>query len=217
MDDKVHLVENVSADEDYLYLVVDRHAYRIRWDDCSLLLARASQSQRQSFEVAPSGYGIHWPDIDEDLTVAYLRANAEAMDQLIDEGQAEHAPGSSITTPQVIAEARASYNTGGAKPSASQWIDHQLMPIARSLSPSRAAQLIDFARFLEAQSLAETLEREDASMADIEADNARWDALLASNESQALLDRLADEALAELRAGKTRPMSFSDDGRLLPG
>ena len=58
---------------------------------------------------------------------------------------------------------------------------------------------------------------QDESIDDIEADNARWDALLATDESQALLDRLADEALAELRAGKTRPMVVTDDGRLVPG
>lgn len=57
----------------------------------------------------------------------------------------------------------------------------------------------------------------DESMDEIEADNARWDALLATDESQAMLERLADEALTELRAGKTRPMAFTDDGRLVPG
>lgn len=88
-------------------------------------------------------------------------------------------------------------------------IDHQLLTIARSLPPSRAAQLVDFARFLEAQSLAESMEWQDESVDEIEADNARWDALLATDESQALLERLADEALVELHAGKTRPMVFT--------
>ena len=59
--------------------------------------------------------------------------------------------------------------------------------------------------------------QQDEGIDEIEADNARWDALLATNESQALLERLADEALAELRAGKTRPMAFTDDGWLVPG
>ncbi len=58
---------------------------------------------------------------------------------------------------------------------------------------------------------------QDESIDAIEADNARWDALLSTDESQALLERLADEALAELRSGKTRPMAFTDDGRLVPG
>jgi hypothetical protein len=37
----------------------------------------ASQSQRQLFEVSPSGYGIHWPEIDEDLAITPLLKRAE--------------------------------------------------------------------------------------------------------------------------------------------
>lgn len=58
---------------------------------------------------------------------------------------------------------------------------------------------------------------QDESIDEIEADNARWDTLLATDKSQALLERLADEALAEFWAGKTRPMAFTDDGRFVPG
>ena len=58
---------------------------------------------------------------------------------------------------------------------------------------------------------------QDESTDAIAADNARWDALLATDELQALLERLADEALTELRSGKTKPMTFTDDGRLVPG
>jgi hypothetical protein len=24
---------------------------------------------RENFEISPSGYGIHWPDVDEDLSI----------------------------------------------------------------------------------------------------------------------------------------------------
>ncbi len=46
---------------------------------------------------------------------------------------------------------------------------------------------------------------QEESVAEVEADNAQWDAFLATDEAQALLEKLADEALAEHRAGKTRP------------
>jgi hypothetical protein len=29
----------------------------------------ATRKQLENFEISPSGYGIHWPDIDEDLSV----------------------------------------------------------------------------------------------------------------------------------------------------
>lgn len=32
-------------------------------------LATASQKQLKKFAISPSGYGIHWPDLDEDLSV----------------------------------------------------------------------------------------------------------------------------------------------------
>lgn len=91
-----------------------------------------------------------------------------------------------------------------------------LLHIARALPPNRAAQLLDFARFLEAQLLAEALFRDEA-LADVEADNARWDALLATDAGQTLLETLAQEALAEYIAGNTRSMAIDDEGRIVPG
>lgn len=73
-------------------------------------------------------------------------------------------------------------------------------------------QLIDFARFLQVQPLIE-----EETAAEIEADNAEWDALLATDESQDLLVKLADEAIAEHKADKTKPMIFNNDGRIIPG
>ena len=32
-------------------------------------LARASSAEQSEFEVSPSGYGIHWPLIDEDISI----------------------------------------------------------------------------------------------------------------------------------------------------
>ncbi len=32
-------------------------------------LANATIKQLKNFEISPSGYGIHWPDLDEDLSV----------------------------------------------------------------------------------------------------------------------------------------------------
>ncbi len=55
------------------------------------------------------------------------------------------------------------------------------------------------------------------SAGEIEADNARWDALVATDESQVLLEELADKALAEHQAGKTQAMTFDDEGRIVPG
>lgn len=98
----------------------------------------------------------------------------------------------------------------------SQEYEQVLVNIVRVLPPNRAEQLIDFARFLEAQILNEELIREE-TQADMEADNTRWETLLATDESQTLLKKLANEALEEHRSGKTRPLAFDDEGRITPG
>lgn len=91
-----------------------------------------------------------------------------------------------------------------------------LVKIVRTLPPRRAEQLVDFARFLESKMLAEEMmQQEDAE--EIAADNVRWDALLASNKAQHVLENLASEAAEEYRAGKTRPIALSDEGRVQPG
>lgn len=77
--DLIHDVHSISGDTTYLYLTVDAQAYRIRWVDCSPLLAKASQAQRLHLDVSPSGYGLHWPQLDEDLAITPLLQHAEAL------------------------------------------------------------------------------------------------------------------------------------------
>ena len=80
--------------------------------------------------------------------------------------------------------------------------ERTLINIVRVLPPNRVEQLVDFARFLEAQVFGQEFTREE-DLVTTDADDARWDALLATDEGQTLLDRLAGEALAEHQAGKT--------------
>ena len=41
-------------------------------------LFNATSEQRRNWEVAGAGYGIHWPDLDEDLSVEGLLRGARA-------------------------------------------------------------------------------------------------------------------------------------------
>ena len=67
--DKAHNIQLVSFDGPIMSLMVDGKKYRINIAEESPLLARATQKQRDNFEISPSGYGIHWPDVDEDLSI----------------------------------------------------------------------------------------------------------------------------------------------------
>jgi hypothetical protein len=41
-------------------------------------LLNATTEQRQHFEIAGGGYGLHWPDVDEDLSTEGLLRGAPA-------------------------------------------------------------------------------------------------------------------------------------------
>ena len=41
-------------------------------------LLHAAPEQRQNWQIAGGGYGIHWPDVDEDLSAAGLLRGAPA-------------------------------------------------------------------------------------------------------------------------------------------
>jgi hypothetical protein len=77
--EKAHDVQSTWIDALYLYMTADGQTYRIRWEDCSPRLARASHAQRRHLEISPAGYGIHWPEIDEDLAITPLLRRAEAL------------------------------------------------------------------------------------------------------------------------------------------
>ena len=48
---------------------MDGEEYRVDLRTESPRLAAATDEQRANYVVSPSGYGIHWPDADEDLSV----------------------------------------------------------------------------------------------------------------------------------------------------
>lgn len=66
---KYHQIENVKIERGILSLVVDGSSIQRNLKDVSSLLAKAKEEEQQEFEVSPSGYGIHWPLIDEDISI----------------------------------------------------------------------------------------------------------------------------------------------------
>lgn len=66
---KIHSVTDISFDHGYMLLNIDEVGYRVEVRKISARLARSSMDQRRYCEVTSSGYGIHWPLIDEDLSI----------------------------------------------------------------------------------------------------------------------------------------------------
>jgi hypothetical protein len=68
--------------------------------------------------------------------------------------------------------------------------EHKIAAIVRRLPPERSTQVLA---------------------------DERWNALFAAEAGQTALDKLADEALADIRAGKAGLMVFTPDGEIAPG
>ncbi len=66
------LATAVKPTLEQLIVVTETGSVSIPWEKCSERLARASQAERNHALLSPSGYGIHWPLIDEDLAVGPL-------------------------------------------------------------------------------------------------------------------------------------------------
>ena len=66
---KHHEVQNVHFEGDNIVLTIDGDQKQFAIQKVSLRLFNATESERQAFEVSPSGYGIHWLSIDEDISI----------------------------------------------------------------------------------------------------------------------------------------------------
>ena len=66
---KYHHVANIRFEEHFLLLKVDGKDRRIDLRQHAKKLASADERTKMNFEMSPSGYGIHWPELDEDLSI----------------------------------------------------------------------------------------------------------------------------------------------------
>lgn len=66
---KYHQVTGIHFEGDFMILEIDGRKKRFKVSDISEALHRADEKAKNTFEISPSGYGIHWPLLDEDLSV----------------------------------------------------------------------------------------------------------------------------------------------------
>ena len=64
-----HNIENLYFSGEFMILTIDGEEKRVKLKDVSAILDRASGKDKSTFEISPSGYGIYWPLIDEDIAV----------------------------------------------------------------------------------------------------------------------------------------------------
>jgi hypothetical protein len=64
-----HDIKNLHFSGEYMILTIDGDERKFRIKEISSALEKASQDERNAYELSPSGYGIHWPLIDEDISI----------------------------------------------------------------------------------------------------------------------------------------------------
>ena len=64
-----HKIETIHFNQDFIILNIDGNELTIPLDKLSSRLKSASEIERSLYKISPSGYGIHWPLIDEDLSI----------------------------------------------------------------------------------------------------------------------------------------------------
>jgi hypothetical protein len=69
---KPYNIQGIHFRKDRLILIVNEKEYRFKLEGISPKFRKAGKKERELFEISPSGYGIHWPLLDEDLSVEAL-------------------------------------------------------------------------------------------------------------------------------------------------
>lgn len=75
--EKVYNKIDLRFENDYLILLVENQLIKLKLADISNKLANATDRERNSYKITPSGYGIHWNLLDEDLSINGLLKKAK--------------------------------------------------------------------------------------------------------------------------------------------
>lgn len=67
-----HKINEIRFENSSMFITIDGISHKIDLNVVSSKLKNADEVQRNLYKISPSGYGIHWPLIDEDLSVEGL-------------------------------------------------------------------------------------------------------------------------------------------------
>ena len=67
-----HSIQEIHFEDDQMILNVDGQVLSFSLEKISSKLKAATEMERNVFQVSPSGYGIHWPLLNEDISIDAL-------------------------------------------------------------------------------------------------------------------------------------------------
>jgi hypothetical protein len=68
----IHKIQEINFSGSQMKMKIDGKVIVINLTKTSKRLLKASKKERETYKVSPSGYGIHWSLIDEELSVDAL-------------------------------------------------------------------------------------------------------------------------------------------------
>ncbi len=67
--DKIHDIKEITFRKNEMIIIIDGKEYIFYLNKISDKLPSASSSELTNYKISPSGYGISWPLLDEDLSI----------------------------------------------------------------------------------------------------------------------------------------------------
>ncbi len=80
--EKAYNISNLSFVSDFMIITVNNQTIKLKLTDISEKLANASEKERNDFKISPSGYGIHWQSLDEDLSINGMLKSSKKKNNL---------------------------------------------------------------------------------------------------------------------------------------
>ena len=66
---KYHDINDLEFQDGFLVITIDGEPKQFPLKEISPTLEKASETERNNFQISPSWYGIHWPLLDEDISI----------------------------------------------------------------------------------------------------------------------------------------------------
>lgn len=76
--EKLHIIEDIKFENQIICLKIDGNEYKYKINELSEKLFSATIEEKNDYCISPSGYGIHWTKIDEDISIEAMLKNKKA-------------------------------------------------------------------------------------------------------------------------------------------
>ena len=81
--EKAYKIFDIRFDNVYLIVTIDNEIFTFKLKEISKKMSNATEQERNDFKISPSGYGIHWRLLDEDLSINGLLKSAKVKQNFL--------------------------------------------------------------------------------------------------------------------------------------